>query len=376
MSVGGIAPNAGLIVPEGKTAGEVRAEAAASGGGGVRVARADAEPLTHIAGGIRVGSDVERVAGHAPARLADTFTPSSPGIAIPERSAIHAPTSSAYHDLTAAKRELRQARHEPAGTPGRRADIREARRDVRHAKAALNAETSGAGTAGLHRDAFGEAILTRSGAVIRPGVDDNFADFDAGVDAAVPGNDGAVGPGFGHGKGHAYGRNLPPIDQLNPAGNDGTYTNGDMNCAPAALAMIARAHPDMMLDGIPVGQLSDAELVSAIGRHSDTNNQGTAPNSLVNAAEDMGFLTSGYRGGFDSNYYDSVLAQGGSVIANGAYYIGDQLAGHFVTVAAKNYDGTYVVNDPLQGRVVWTADELNRFLRANPHNGGVSIGVV
>jgi uncharacterized protein (DUF39 family) len=80
-------------------------------------------------------------------------------------------------------------------------------------------------------------------------------------------------------------------------------------------------------------------------------------------------------GGFNQSFFDTTLAQGGSVAVNGAYFIGDQLAGHFVTVAAKTQDGNYVVNDPLQGRVVWTADDLNRFLLSNPVNGGVSIGV-
>src|SRR4051812_5202934 len=104
MSVGGIAPSATLVVPEGTTAGEVRAEAAAT-------AIAQAAPV--------------------PLPVADTFTPSNPDLSIPQLGNINAPTSSAYQDFAAAKAELHQARHEPAGTSGRRHDIHQAKRDVR-----------------------------------------------------------------------------------------------------------------------------------------------------------------------------------------------------------------------------------------------------
>lgn len=288
-------------------------------------------------------------AAQAAAPVADTFTASNPDLAIPDLGNIGTPTSGAYQNFVAAKHELQQAKAETPGNGHRAADIRQARHDVRHARRALNAETSGAGSALLQKDAF-----------------------DTAAPAALK-NGGVVKPS--HGNGLALGHNLPTIDQLNPAGNDGSYANGDMNCAPAALAMIARGHPGATLDGNPVGAMTDAQLISAIGKHADTNAQGTSPNGLISAAQDMGLQTTAREGGFDANFVDNVLAQGGNVVANGAYFIDNQLAGHFVTVAAKNQDGTYTVNDPLQGRVTWTADELNRFLMANPHNGGVSIGI-
>ena len=331
MSVGGIAPNATApVVTEGATAGAARAEAVA-------------------------GTPLGQAHAAAQAPVADTFRPSNPDLSIPDLGNIDAPTTGAYQDFAAAKADLQKAKAETPGNGHRRHDIKVAKREVRHARQALDAQTSGAGSAQI-KDTFGSAA-TATGA--------------RGVDTA-----GTVKTGWGrNGNGRAVGHNLPTIDQLHPQGEDGNYGNADMNCAPAALAMIARTHPGAMLNGQPVGALSDAQLISAIGQHADTNKQGTSPNGLIAAAEDMGFQTSAHQGGYNANYIDNVLAQGGSVIANGAYFIDDQLAGHFVTVAARNQDGSYVVNDPLQGRVNWTADELNRFLLANPHNGGVSIGI-
>ena len=322
-------------------------------GGITNVALANA---TATAEAVPAAEAVAQAVAQAP--VADTFTPSNPDLSIPDLGQIHEPTSAAYHDLVAAKRELHQARAEPQGTPGRRHDIRAAKRDVRHARNALEAQTSGAGSAQV-KDTFGNAA-TATARGVAPG----------SVDTA------ALKTGWGrNGNGRALGHDLPAIDQLHPRGEGGGYTNGDMNCAPAALAMIARDHPGAMLNGQHVGALTDAQLISAIGQHANTNAEGTSPNGLIAAAEDMGFQTSAQQGGYDANFIDGVLAKGGSVVANGAYYIDDQLAGHFVTVAARNQDGSYVINDPLQGRVTWTADELNRFLRANPHNGGVSIGI-
>jgi len=334
-------------------------------GGITNVAIANAN-ATATAEAVPAAEAVAQAVAQAP--VADTFTPSNPDLSIPDLGQIHEPTSAAYHDLVAAKRELHHARSEPTGNGHRRADIREAKRDVRQAKAALNAETSGAGSAGLTKDTFG----TAAPAGLRPVTAD---DFKNGVDTKLLG-EGVVKTGWGqNGNGKALGHHLPEISQLHPQGEDGNYDNGDMNCAPAALAMIAREHPDMMLNGNPVGAYTDAQLINAIGQHAQTNFQGTSPNGLIAAAEDMGFQTAARQGGYNANFIDGVLAQGGSVVANGAYFIDDQLAGHFVTVAAKNQDGTYTVNDPLQGRVTWTADELNRFLLANPNNHGVSIGI-
>jgi hypothetical protein len=146
-----------------------------------------------------------------------------------------------------------------------------------------------------------------------------------------------------------------------------------MNCAPAALAMVARGDPHAMIDGKPVGHYPDAALINRIGEHAQTNFQGTAPNALIDTAEEMGFQTASRVGGLDTDFYDQVLQQGGSLIANGAYFIGDELAGHFVAVTGKTQEGKYVVNDPLQGRLEWTPAQLNLFLRANQINGGVSI---
>jgi hypothetical protein len=206
----------------------------------------------------------------------------------------------------------------------------------------------------------------------------------AGADGA-PGADAADAPGepteadqvhalANGGEPLALGHEVPSINQLHPKGNDGNYYNGDMNCAPAALAMIALGNPNAVLDGKLVSHYPEAALINRIGEHAQTDAQGTAPNALIDTAEAMGFQTSAKLGGLNTDFYDQTLQQGGSIIANGAYYIGEELAGHFVAVTGKTANGNYVVNDPLQGRLEWTPRQLDLFLRSNPTNGGVSIG--
>jgi hypothetical protein len=273
-----------------------------------------------------------------------------------------APTSGAYQDLVHARAELRHAKNERPGNGHRAADIRAAQQDVRRATAALDAQTSGGGAV----DAWGDAV-------------DQAANFSNGAQNAIAPGKPTVGDQLtalvsGGESPLDVGHELPQISQLDPKGKSGNYHNGDMNCAPAALAMIALGK-GATLDGKPVSQFSEASLINRIGDYAQTDKDGTTPNGVINAAQEMGFQTDALQGGLNRSFYDQVLGQGGSVIANGGYYIGDQLAGHFVTIAGKTEGGKYVVNDPLQGRVEWSPYELNSFLKGNPNNGGISIGV-
>lgn len=344
MIVGGVGSNSVTIVPDASTAPAQAPQALAQTGGG---AAARPAPVA-----------------------ADAFVPpSNPRIALPELGDAGAPKSAAYHDYAEARAELRHAKNEKPGNGHRRADIREAKRDLHKAENALQAEAAGGGAAVAVQDKWQGA----------PGTAGARGIANLGDKVVDPGEPTVADQQIAIANGGApleLGHELPEINQLKPKGNDGNYYNGDMNCAPAALAMVARGNPNAMLDGKPVGHYPDAALVNRIGEHANTNVQGTAPNALIDTAEEMGFQTSTKMGGLNSNFYDQALQQGGSIIANGAYYIGDELAGHFVTVTAKAQDGNYVVNDPLQGRLEWTPNQLDLFLRANPSNGGVSIACV
>ncbi len=337
MSVGGIGADLPMMLPDPAAAADVAAPA-------VPVLPEPAAPP----------------APPLPAMLADGFTAATRDPVAHLIAGADANQTAALSDLRAAKRDLRQARHEPAGTAGRRADIREARRDVRAAKADVQ---DAAATANMAH-ALGDAVdaFDATDAFAGPPADRHLLGAD-GLDVAGQ-------------RGLALGRGLPNINQLNPAGKELGYFNGDMNCAPAAMAMVARGRHGGMLDGKAVGHMSDAELINRLGKHGQTDRLGTSPNGVVAMAEELGMTTSTRQGGFDQAYFDSILAKGGSVVANGAYPINGEMAGHFMTVTAKTQDGNYLVNDPLLGQTVtYTPAQLDQFLRNNPVYGGVSIGV-
>jgi hypothetical protein len=272
----------------------------------------------------------------------DAFTPVDDAAGMPDLGNPDA-VAGALTDLSDARHDLRVARRHSG--PEARADRREARAEIEAAKAELDAALAG-----------GEAVAADPAVVTPPEIDD-----------APPQDNGL-----------ALGKTLPNISQLKPNGLAHGYTNGEMNCAPTSMAMIARGlPPDTLLDGKPIGQMPDAELINRLGRIGDTDEQGTSANGVIAMAEELGLSTSTRQGGLDMEYYDSVLAAGGSVIANGAYPDEHgEAVGHFVTVTAKTNDGNYVVNDPRFGEsFVVTPRQLDEFLRSNTVHGGISIGV-
>ncbi|HVE85656.1 MAG TPA: hypothetical protein VND93_22535 [Myxococcales bacterium] len=291
----------------------------------------------------------------------DAFTPPPmPDEMIPELGAARdaQAQSAALQQLRAAKHELRHARNETPGNGHRRADIRDAKQDVRAAKANLAA--------------------TQSNGAVNDGVADKFTHAIHRADVT---DAGGVPPGMAkvsHGNGLALGHQKQAISQLHPQGAENGYDNAQMNCAPTAVAMVARGLHGATLDGIPVSAMSDAELINRLGAHGQTDINGTSPNGVIAMAEDLGMATKTWGGGFNQIQTDAVLGAGGSVIANGGYVGPDgNPFGHFVTLTAKTQEGSYLVNDPLIGQtLVWTPAQLNAFLKGNPANGGVSIGVL
>ncbi len=170
------------------------------------------------------------------------------------------------------------------------------------------------------------------------------------------------------------GGTLPAIDQQTPEG--GFYLNGNMNCGPTSMAMIARADPDATLHGIPVSSMTDTQLVMALGLAGGTSGSGTSPNGEIAMAEALGYQTASAHGGFHPAFVDATLAAGGSVIVNGAVPIDGEIAGHYMTVTGKDAQGDYVVNDPWTGQTLtMTPEALDDYLKANPVNGGWSIAV-
>lgn len=160
---------------------------------------------------------------------------------------------------------------------------------------------------------------------------------------------------------------LPHVDQYNPVGKDGTYVNGDMNCGPALLASIAKSRGQ-------TGGLTDAQLITQLGKTAGTTAEGTSGNGMIAGLADLGMQTTA-RGGSDLNWINSQLAQGHEVIANGDFYSvpgrvdPNQVAGHYVAVTGVN-NGIYTITDPANGSVTsMTAAQLDAFIRSHPQGG-------
>ncbi|HVE84569.1 MAG TPA: papain-like cysteine protease family protein [Myxococcales bacterium] len=171
------------------------------------------------------------------------------------------------------------------------------------------------------------------------------------------------------------GGTLPTIDQQDPAGN-GLYVRGNVNCGPTCMAMIARGDPDATLNGVPVSQMSDTQLVMALSLEGGTDRGGTSPNGEIAMAESLGYHTASATGGLHPAFVDATLAAGGSVIVNGGMPLEGDLSGHYMVVTGMDTHGDYIANDPWTGETVtMTPEALDAYLQANPVNGGWSIAV-
>jgi len=161
---------------------------------------------------------------------------------------------------------------------------------------------------------------------------------------------------------------LPGISQMDPKGKDANYTNAEMNCGPAVLAMIGDAFGKK-----PAG-MTDAAFINKIGATAGTTGAGTTGNGMIAALNDMGFQTAANKGG-DLAWINNQLGQGHEVIADGDYYSlaahqNDGLeAGHYIAVTAYT-GGNYTINDPANGQTsTLTPQQLSDFIAHHPQGG-------
>ena len=165
---------------------------------------------------------------------------------------------------------------------------------------------------------------------------------------------------------NAQAKPLPFVDQYNPVGKDGSYLNGDMNCGPALLASIAKSRGQ-------TGGLTDAQLITQLGKTAGTTAEGTSGNGMIAGLADLGMQTTA-RAGSDLNWINSQLAQGHDVLANGDFYSvpgridPNQVAGHYIAVTGVN-NGIYSVTDPAGGSISMTAAQLDAFIKSHPQGG-------
>lgn len=191
---------------------------------------------------------------------------------------------------------------------------------------------------------------------------------------AGPTTGGAPPAGGVDGNPGPTGRTTPFISQYAPTGSEnGGYRNGDANCGPTAMAMIARGYQ-------LGGNGSDAKLINQLGAIGGTDETGTSGNGLIAMAEHLGLKT-GAAEGANVDWAVSQLQQGKYVIANGDYWEvpehrnGDKTSGHYVLLTGLDQNGNVRVLDPADASArVMTLEQLRQYEAAHP-NGGFNISV-
>jgi LysM repeat protein len=197
---------------------------------------------------------------------------------------------------------------------------------------------------------------------------------DGAAPVAAAGDGAAPVAAAGDGANAARGK-APYINQYRPAGAANGYVNGDANCGPTSMAMIARAFGKG-------GNMSDAQLINYLGGKGGTTANGTNVNGISAMAQAIG-LGAETRGGADTAWIAEQLKAGKMVVANGDYYAMAPHAnpakvgtgGHYVSVVGMDANGNFIVNDPADKNVGTVSPEaLARFIRGN-RNGGYQIAV-
>jgi hypothetical protein len=164
--------------------------------------------------------------------------------------------------------------------------------------------------------------------------------------------------------------NLPHINQLNPAGA-GPGFDGAKDCAPAVVAMLARAAGTG-------GNLSDAELIKELGQGL-VGPDGTEPKDLPQMLERAGLPVAGkaLAGKYTDQDVAQHLQQGHSLIAQvEATDERGTTSSHYVTVQGMTPQGNYVVSDPLaEGPYELSPQQLRSRIRGAPPDGGMLVPV-
>lgn len=165
----------------------------------------------------------------------------------------------------------------------------------------------------------------------------------------------------------------PYINQYSPAGKSGGYTNGAANCGPTSMAMIARAF------GYGKG-MTDAQLITRLGRMGGTNGNGTNVNGIAAMAQGIGKTAQTRGPGAHVDWIADQLRAGKLVVANGDYFAmaphenPSRSSGHYVAVVGME-GRNFLVHDPADRNVHKVSPEaMAKFIRSNP-NGGYQIAV-
>jgi hypothetical protein len=168
-------------------------------------------------------------------------------------------------------------------------------------------------------------------------------------------------------------RNPPPhVSQLRPAGFEHGYVGGDVNCAPASVASMARQRR------LVSGLIDDAQLIRRLRTIGRTDDSGTNGPGILAMAEALGLRGESHGPGADLSWITNRLKQGHSVLANGnpTGWGGaptERDAGHWVLVW-EMLDSSFLVHDPYETKWVVTAETLTNFIRTH-FTGGCQIAI-
>ena len=194
----------------------------------------------------------------------------------------------------------------------------------------------------------------------------------------------------------AFGRqDVPVIDQRHPNGISDKYLNGNWNCGPAVIAMVARSlGPDAtMTDSAgqlrKIADMDDATLVSELGKISGTTQQnGTSFKGMRAAAAAIGepadaselwWSKNGEAKPLGDDFVDSGLKAGKPIVINGAIDLpgtGSKPLDHYLLITGKTQGGDYIVNDPWTAKQhIMSKADLKEFLIDNSVHDGVAIQV-
>lgn len=164
--------------------------------------------------------------------------------------------------------------------------------------------------------------------------------------------------------------NIPQINQLRPNGAGKRY-DGSKDCAPAVVAMLARAAGGG-------GNLSDAALIKQLGKGL-VGSDGTKPEDMPQMLERAGLPISGkaLAGRYDDQDVARHLQQGNTLIAQVEARNGrGKTSSHYVAVQGMTPQGNYIVSDPLAGKPYeLTPKQLRGQIRRAPPDGGMLIPV-
>jgi hypothetical protein len=164
--------------------------------------------------------------------------------------------------------------------------------------------------------------------------------------------------------------NMPHINQLSPEGAGRGY-DGAKDCAPAVVAMLARAAGTG-------GNLSDAQLIKELGQGL-VGPDGTEPKDMPAMLERAGLPVAGkaLAGRYSDQDVAQHLNQGHALIAQvEARDERGTTSSHYVTVQGMTPQGNYIVSDPLaDGPYELSPQQLRSQVRGAPPDGGMLIPV-